>query len=126
MLDRVVFIDSTWQQCHKIITVSANPIKMTNGDSAHIQFCGLYIGLLHKFLSYIKWLLLFQDKKLDGLQRVKLESAITHFWRYIINPHYNHVCLLDCEITGRNIKHFTRDAMLVNSHLVCLPANWGS
>ena len=24
----------------------------------------------------------FQDKKLDGLRRVKLESAVTHFWRY--------------------------------------------
>ena len=26
----------------------------------------------------------FQDKKLDGLRRVKLESAVTHFWRYTI------------------------------------------
>ncbi|CAH3025969.1 unnamed protein product [Porites evermanni] len=41
LFDRVVFIDSTWQQCHQIIT----------------------------------------DKKLDGLRRVKLESAVTHFWR---------------------------------------------
>ncbi|RMX56343.1 hypothetical protein pdam_00004462, partial [Pocillopora damicornis] len=41
LLHRVVFIDSTWQQCHQIIT----------------------------------------DKKLKGLKRVKLESAVTHFWR---------------------------------------------
>ncbi|XP_078375696.1 tRNA-uridine aminocarboxypropyltransferase 1-like isoform X2 [Oculina patagonica] len=41
VLHRVVFIDSTWQQCHRIIT----------------------------------------DKKLEKLQKVKLESAVTHFWR---------------------------------------------
>ncbi|KAK2564713.1 tRNA-uridine aminocarboxypropyltransferase 1 [Acropora cervicornis] len=41
LFDRVVFIDSTWQQCHKIIA----------------------------------------DEKLVGFQKVKLENAITHFWR---------------------------------------------
>ncbi|XP_067020949.1 tRNA-uridine aminocarboxypropyltransferase 1-like isoform X3 [Acropora muricata] len=41
LFDRVVFIDSTWQQCHKIIA----------------------------------------DEKLVGFQKVKLENAMTHFWR---------------------------------------------
>ncbi|XP_068715956.1 tRNA-uridine aminocarboxypropyltransferase 1-like [Montipora capricornis] len=41
LFDRVVFIDSTWQQCHKIVT----------------------------------------DRRLGGLQKVKLENAVTNFWR---------------------------------------------
>lgn len=41
LIERVVFIDSTWQQCHQIVT----------------------------------------DEKLKELQRVKLEKAVTHFWR---------------------------------------------
>lgn len=35
----------------------------------------------------------FKDKKLKGLKRVKLESAVTHFWRYVQSYNLFKTCL---------------------------------
>lgn len=165
LIDRVVFIDSTWQQCHQIITVStstplsfilpsfeynleifwilqsydaralkgtesfiskhlfktpwrcsntmatiADKVRVTGDPQLHSPprrntvMCAAHITgtMKQKPDKVLTWLLFssfninscflfcnnnpfFKDEKLKELQRVKLEKAVTHFWRQANN-----------------------------------------